>query len=417
MQKLIIAITALLLSVSCATIYSSAEKGDITSVRNFVNDGIDVNKKDENGATSLMLAVKSNNPELVSYLIEKGADVNAKDKDGYTPIMYTKYMMWHIYVTDLANNHQTPPYSIPLDVIEEINCIDAICPTQINYQYNPQSVYWYKQKIKSEWEKFSQQEDSLLKIVKTLIDKGADLTIIAKDNDTILNYSIKFVNKEIVELLLKNGADADHFVTTHKNKKTNISQISCDGAQKLQPYIKKDQKTFCENNITCENIIPYCIDVLNDKEFIKEYSYLLLSFAIKEDDTEMIENLVKKGATLDNKKNLPQMSATVNISDNGTINVSNLVKETPVFAAVREKKIKSLNKLIELGANLNAVDHDGLTPLITAITAYKPDEEIIQTLIDNGANLNFVVNNKESEYNGMSVMDIAKKRKITIKLK
>ena len=47
--------------------------------------GADVNAKNEDGLTPLMLAARYNsNPEILRALMEAGADVNAKSTDGTT---------------------------------------------------------------------------------------------------------------------------------------------------------------------------------------------------------------------------------------------------------------------------------------------------------------------------------------------
>jgi ankyrin repeat protein len=49
-----------------------------------IKAGADVNAKNNDGATALMLAALNNpNPEIISLLLNEGADVNAKDKDNY----------------------------------------------------------------------------------------------------------------------------------------------------------------------------------------------------------------------------------------------------------------------------------------------------------------------------------------------
>lgn len=62
-----------------------AEKPE--EVRKLVEKGADVNIKDNNRWTVLMLAVYRNDRELVEYLISKGADVNAHNNYGRTALM------------------------------------------------------------------------------------------------------------------------------------------------------------------------------------------------------------------------------------------------------------------------------------------------------------------------------------------
>ena len=48
----------------------------------------DVDRRDENGATALMLAAKEGNDWAVRQLLAAGADANARDNDGWTALMY-----------------------------------------------------------------------------------------------------------------------------------------------------------------------------------------------------------------------------------------------------------------------------------------------------------------------------------------
>jgi ankyrin repeat protein len=57
----------------------------------FLRAGIDINARDEDGCTALMLASEKGDLELVNLLIGNGADVNVRDADGYTALMYVAY--------------------------------------------------------------------------------------------------------------------------------------------------------------------------------------------------------------------------------------------------------------------------------------------------------------------------------------
>jgi ankyrin repeat protein len=73
------------------------------------------------------------------------------------------------------------------------------------------------------------------------------------------------------------------------------------------------------------------------------------------------------------------------IETKGDINSSNSMGKTAIIEAV-EKSKGSVPLLIEKGANVNAKDSSGNTPLILAVA--KKDIEIIKLLIEKGANVN-----------------------------
>ena len=57
-------------------------------IRVLISEGADVNARDTDGLTPLMIAAKfSSTPEIVQLLLEKGAEVNATSTDGWTPLM------------------------------------------------------------------------------------------------------------------------------------------------------------------------------------------------------------------------------------------------------------------------------------------------------------------------------------------
>lgn len=60
-------------------------------VRTFIKNGVNVNFKDSEGKTALMVAAFFNSePEVIRVLIEAGADVGIKDEKGYFAINYAR---------------------------------------------------------------------------------------------------------------------------------------------------------------------------------------------------------------------------------------------------------------------------------------------------------------------------------------
>lgn len=61
--------------------------GDLPEVQQMIASGQDINAKDEEGFTALMLAVMDEQFELTKLLLASGADVNVVDSDGDTPLI------------------------------------------------------------------------------------------------------------------------------------------------------------------------------------------------------------------------------------------------------------------------------------------------------------------------------------------
>ncbi len=79
------------------TVYSEGaflhevKTGNREEVETFIRAGINVNAKDKDGSTALMIAAEKGDGEMVRLLVENGADPNASDVDGYTALMFVSY--------------------------------------------------------------------------------------------------------------------------------------------------------------------------------------------------------------------------------------------------------------------------------------------------------------------------------------
>ncbi|MBN2688388.1 MAG: ankyrin repeat domain-containing protein [Deltaproteobacteria bacterium] len=57
-------------------------------VKEKIEKGAPVDKKDDRGLTTLMWAAEKNSLKIATLLMEHGADVNAKNNSGQTPLIY-----------------------------------------------------------------------------------------------------------------------------------------------------------------------------------------------------------------------------------------------------------------------------------------------------------------------------------------
>lgn len=71
-----------------AALRQAAQDGEMTTVKDLLGKGANLNARDDLGRTALLwIAPAKDNPEMAKFLISKGADVNAKDNQGETALM------------------------------------------------------------------------------------------------------------------------------------------------------------------------------------------------------------------------------------------------------------------------------------------------------------------------------------------
>jgi ankyrin repeat protein len=70
-------------------LFAAVEGNDKAKVEELIKQGVNVNTRDINGDTVLIIAARLGLGEIVDCLLDNGADVNEKDKEGWTALMKT----------------------------------------------------------------------------------------------------------------------------------------------------------------------------------------------------------------------------------------------------------------------------------------------------------------------------------------
>ena len=146
---------------------------DISQVKDLLDEGLDVNGKNNNGWSALMIAASQGNMEMLKLLIEKGAAVDEKNTQGQTPLIFAAH--WgHADVVML--------------LIEQ--------GVNVNLQMG---------------DGWTALIDSIsmdhTEVAKILIKSGADMNAKGKKGWTALMAAAYNNNAEIVNLMIENGAD------------------------------------------------------------------------------------------------------------------------------------------------------------------------------------------------------------------
>ena len=75
---------------SASPLCVAISKGDLDTVKKFIEYGADVNEKSKNGMTPLMIAATYNKVAIINFLFEKGADAKMKNDNGYTALKFAE---------------------------------------------------------------------------------------------------------------------------------------------------------------------------------------------------------------------------------------------------------------------------------------------------------------------------------------
>jgi len=74
------------------TIFDAAIYGQSDLIKEYVNQGKDMDLQDEFGATLLHYSLQSGHSEISKFLVISEADVNIIDKEGLTPLDWAHWM-------------------------------------------------------------------------------------------------------------------------------------------------------------------------------------------------------------------------------------------------------------------------------------------------------------------------------------
>lgn len=103
---------------------------------------------------------------------------------------------------------------------------------------------------------------------------------------------------------------------------------------------------------------------------------------------------------LDIVNTLLMVHADPNTASNNPMHVA------PLHSAVANNRYEIAAKLVEAGANVNAIQADGFTPLMGA--AQNGNIDIVRLLVDHGADLNARTDKHASQFPDMTALDLAR---------
>jgi ankyrin repeat protein len=186
----------------------AAQQGDFKRVQDLLDQGVDVDAKNSEGATALWETVlRAGSKEsclMPRLLLNRGADPNIKDKYGRTVLMWASHHGPVELVTWLLEEGADPNDGVSL-------------PNAVHNEHNLQVVKLLldkgadvNTKTSDDWTALTLAAlDNQINVANLLLDKGARINEKVRPDWTALMWSIYGSHVEMTRLLLERGADVN----------------------------------------------------------------------------------------------------------------------------------------------------------------------------------------------------------------
>lgn len=374
---------------------------------------IEIDFKNEDGYTPLMIASYKGNADIVKLLLEYNASVDITNYDNYTALIYAclygradvvKILLEHkadMYIeTKLENNHLT---ALMLACSQNHTEIVRIL---LENGYDPN----YKNK-KGEtaliYTAFIKNDKPSTEIIKILLEYGADINIKDNKGSTALIYASYTMKTDFVKALLDNNADTE----ISDNEKNTALLYACEGRNlyMLKTLLEYNASTNVQDKYGKTPLIIACdYDSYDMAKILLEYNADVnlsdhrkktpLMHAVEERNTEIIELLLKYKPDLTLKNESGKTALDIAYSRNNYVKeITDLIKESSsreiqfLYAAAENNADKVLKYIAE-GIDINNTidesdDSIGSNALLLASEFYH--KEIIKILLEHNADVNF----------------------------
>ena len=417
-------------------LYNACLKGQLTIIRDILKNCNTKLNPDENGQTPLYAACIGNHTEIVKFLIDFGYDVNHQDKEGKTPlhISFENHLpdLSQILITQLKANLELRDKQKWTPVHTAIDRGYESYSHDLSEKFLHQDVGTEVSWIQLHAACFEENIPN----VQLLLEAGTDVNHVSSAVYIPLHIAVTKSNISIVTLLLDQKVDvnsmtSDHktplHIATDKGDETIIQKLL---AKKADPNLKdapgntalhlavqlkqetkpRPQKVWASNRSLLTASYHACnlqtiqalIDHGADVNAVNNKGQTALSFACCDGYEACVKILLDTGAdpTITDKYGESCLHAAVSghcstetiqkIIDHGAhVNAVNKDGATPLLLACFTAQAETVRFLLELNADPNIAYADGDTSLHQAVDA-ACSEETMQEIIDYGADVNAV---------------------------
>ena len=397
---------------STKSLHQAAEQGDLAEVKRLIARGADVNMKDETGKTPLHLAAQEGHADIAGLLIASGANLQAGDEWGRTPMYYAFTGITTgckdtvmLLLNELGSEFPPAHYAAWVGDLDKLKTLLQEGGSLDVRDDNGRTLL------------HSAAIGGTTEVAEFLIAEGVDMGATDEDKQTALHYAAEGNCKAMAELLILKGAAVNardegstlplHLTARHSG--TDVAKLLIVGGAEVNA--RDDSGDTPLHWAAWRNHKELAVLLLaNDADVnVKDRAgYTPLRYAEEKGYTEIVELLKKHGAKDDAPaapeepkpaKSLHQAAeqgdlAEVKrlIAEGADVNAKDEEGETPLhWATSEEGHVDIVKTLLEHGAKVDAKDSKGYTALFYAI--WSEDEQTVRKLIVGGANVNLKAEN------------------------
>ncbi|KAH9502360.1 hypothetical protein Btru_073534 [Bulinus truncatus] len=414
-----------------AAFIKAAELGHKRILQKFIEKGVSINRKDSHGDTALHIASMHGYIDLVKLLVTNGAIVNCQNNDGQTPLMLgvkkasslplIEYLLSSKCCADinLQDNHGRTALMISTELqdFSSMKLLMSHKEIKLGFKDENGKTAFDLAKDCGIQELFRTFRTGNLKgmsfkpLVLAIKKRNADLvrsvlyTVTLKEVNTLddnlyspLMISVieKCVNIEIVQMLLKAGADVNKaspnenvtalFLACKSGSLEAVKLLVKEGADvnyqtdglKLTPLM-----CACENNAT--EIVKFLIKKkanINLKNSSGETALMLALNSCKNKDC--VEFLIKNGAEInDNVLQLAVQVGWYQLLPNVDVHASKGVLNKILALACKDHNYELAKFVLECGAEVN--QENGFKPLFFSALG---SIDLVKLFLNFGADVN-----------------------------
>jgi ankyrin repeat protein len=182
-------------------LFQSIEKSDLASVQKLVKQSANIEAKDADGATPVVMAAANGDAAIVKFLLDRGANADVRDSSGVT-LFVKAVRVGQANVLELLIQRGVPRATMNEAVFSVI-------------EYQPMIIG------------VSDDATPYFKTAKLLLDKGAEVNARDEEGATPLIEAAGFGHVGIARMLIDRGADLE---ARAKNGGTALLFAACDCA-------------------------------------------------------------------------------------------------------------------------------------------------------------------------------------------